>query len=85
MINKKDNYVEWSLLVLELCDAKQHLEKLIDEEIEQKDFDETEFSIAIAHIYSHLNRAWNMRNQTGELTPKQWETLSQFPPDIEPF
>lgn len=57
MINKKDNYVEWSLLVLELCDAKQHLEKLIDEEIEQKDFVETEFRIAIAHIYSHLNRA----------------------------
>ena len=68
MLDKNNNYVEWTMLMYELGEAKEHLQKLIDEEIKQKDFDETEFRIAIAHIYSHLNRAWNMRNQTEELT-----------------
>jgi hypothetical protein len=39
MINKEDNYVEWALLIYELCDAKEHLENLINEEIEQNDLD----------------------------------------------
>ena len=85
VIDKGNNYVEWALLVAELSEAQEHLKKLIEVEVDADDFDEQGFRIALAHIYSHLNRAWNMRNQTSNLTSEQFNSFAQFPEDIEPF
>jgi hypothetical protein len=83
MINQKDNFVAWALLVENLDEAREHLQKLI-EEMKHGDCDESEFSINLGHIYAHLNRVWHSRNQTSEITSEQWSTFSQFPKDLQP-
>ena len=85
MINKTENPAEWALLMFELSDAKEHLGNLIEVEMDSEDFSEQEFRIALAHIYSHLNRAWNMRRNSGELTSEQFDSFAQFPEDIKPL
>ena len=85
MINKKDNPVAWALLMYELTDAQEHLQKLVDRMSTQEDFDEIDFRYSLAHIYSHLNRAWNGRDAVVEMSDEQWQAFSQFPKDIEPI
>lgn len=85
MINKSENYVEWALLIEELDEAKEHLEKMIFSMIEEKDYEESDFRIDLAHIYAHLNRAWNSRNIKSELNDDEFSALSKFPIDIEPL
>ncbi len=84
MINKIDNYVELALLSDELSDAKEHLDNLINK-MSNDDIGEAEFRINLAHIYSHLNRAWNSRNHVGKMDTELWEEFSRFPKDIEPL
>ena len=50
---------------------REGLEELIGTiaAIESKpDYDEIEFEIAMAHLYNHLNTAWNSRNATPDQT-----------------
>jgi hypothetical protein len=84
MINKKDNYVAWALLVENLSEAQEHLQKFTENMIKRDSYDESEFSAELGHIYAHLNRAWHSRNQTSEITSEQWPVFSQFPKDLEP-
>lgn len=84
MINKNDNPVEWSQLLYELGDAKEHIESLIDELTKSEDFDETDFGIALGHVYSHINRAWNSRNHLGDVSTSKFEEFSKIPTDIKP-
>ena len=46
--------------------------------------DERDFQVRIGHVYAHLNRVWNGRNRTDEITDDQWERMSQFPQDLIP-
>lgn len=90
MIDKENNYVEWALLMYQLEDAYEHLGDLIKEMTKDKkpsedDFCEIDFSVHLAHIYAHLNIAWNTRNLTKAYEMKDREKLIQFPTDIEPF
>ncbi len=83
MINEKDHPVTWAMLIYELDDAKEHLEALI-KKMSQDEIDEQEFRILMGHIYAHLNRACNSRNdQTEDLMQEKWDEYSQFPSDIE--
>jgi len=85
MITKKDNYAEWALLMHELDDAKEHLETLMREMTDDPGYDEANLRVDLGHIYSHLNRGWNARNQLGtKWTQEQQEELSRFPKDIDP-
>ena len=85
MIDKKSNPVEWSLLMYELEDAKEHLSNLIDELYLTKHFNETDFKIKIGHIYGHLNRIYHSCNHVGEVSDEEWLEYSRFPTDIEPI
>jgi hypothetical protein len=83
MINKNENYAAWALLMYELEDAQKHLETLMQDMTEDAEFDETDFRIQLGHIYSHLNRARNGRNnESSESTLEQHEQWSQFPKDL---
>ena len=84
MITKDGNYAEWALLVQELDDAREHLDSLTREMTSHPEFDETEFQTQLEHIYSHLNRAWNGRNQTGGWTKEHRVRFSGFPSDLQP-
>jgi len=85
LINKTENPVEWALLNYQLSDALEHLNELITTSMEAEDFNETDFRIELAHIYSHLNRAWNMRNLEGEMSSEKFKQFSSFPKDIVPL
>lgn len=84
MINKNDNPIEWALLMYELSDAHEHLEKLI-KQMSSKDFiDEIDYKINIAHIYSHINRAYKSRAHIGDINTEKHTEFSQFPIEIDP-
>ncbi len=83
MINREKNLVEWALLSFELEDAREHLVELLAA-TNDPDFDETEFGIQLAHIYSHLNRAWNSRAHVGEKSDADFQRFSDFPKDLHP-
>ena len=85
MIDKESNPVEWSTLVYELEDAREHLSKLIsDLEIEPV-FGDEEFRIQLAHVFSHLNRAWRRREMSRDFSDSEWEEASQYHHDLKPM
>lgn len=84
MINLKANPIEWSSLMYELEDAKEHLGALINELNKCGKIDEIEYQIDLGHIFAHLNRSWNSRNKIGDYNEKERELFSSFPDDINP-
>ncbi len=85
MINSKDNPLEWGQLMSELEDAHEHLGDLIKEMQGDGKIDVESYAVDIAHVYAHLNRAWNSREFEGELSEEQWEKCRSFPNDLEPI
>ncbi len=85
MINEKDNPVEWAMLRYELDDAREHIETLLKDMTETDDFTDEDYAVSMAHIYAHLNRAWNRRNSDSEPNSDQMDNFSQFPTDIIPI
>ena len=85
MIDKDKNPVEWAGLMYELEDAHEHLGHLISEMMNDPEFDETDFTVFLGHIFSHLNRAWYRRQRDSEITEETWATASQFPNDLDPI
>ncbi|QSX40482.1 hypothetical protein [Shewanella cyperi] len=69
----------------ELEDAHEHLGSLISEMANAGKIDVESYAVDVAHIYAHLNRAWNTRNATGEVTDKEWEDGRLYPKDLEPL
>lgn len=84
MINSKLNPVEWSSLLYELEDAKNHLESLVNKMVDVGEIDEVDYEIQVGHVFAHLNRSWNTRSKIGEYTEKERELYTSFPKDIEP-
>jgi hypothetical protein len=84
MINNKEQPVGWAMLMYELEDAQEHLSDLVGRLSHKGSIDETDFKIQLGHIYSHLNRAWNGRNNEEAVFDEQWRTQSRFPSDLEP-
>jgi hypothetical protein len=84
MINQKEHFVAWALLITELDDAKEHLESLTKKMVQDGVIDDTEFAVDLGHVYAHLNRVWHSRSQESEITEEQWPIFSQFPKDLKP-
>ncbi len=84
MTNKKSNRERITWILYELDEAKEHLESLIKELSENEVISDEEFRIYMGHIYAHLNRAWNSRNQEKGISDENWEIMSKFPSDLEP-
>ena len=89
MVSRDGNYVAWAALMQELDDAHEHLGELIRRMTNGEDFSGTDLQIGLGHVYSHLNRAWHMRNATADqvtnLSDEQWTTWSRLPRDLEPI
>ena len=71
----------------ELEDAQDGLKSMFKDIAEDPEFDETDFRIHVAHIYAHLNRAWNARNSSSAQQDNEtlWHEWGRFPIDIEPL
>ena len=82
-MNAKDNPVAWAMLISELEDIQEHTKSLMDDLLKEGALDELEYEIDIAHIYSHLNRAWHRRKFEDDLTDEEWERASKLPTDSD--
>ena len=76
----------WALLMYQLDDTLDHLQKLIDQMALDGDIDEEDFQIQLSHIYAHLNRSWYLRSgeSIGD-SDTAWIEASKFPTDLEPI
>jgi hypothetical protein len=87
-VSKNGDNVAWATVVQQLEDAREYLGELIRRMTEEEDFGEADLRIVLGHVYSHLNRAWHMRDATGEqvteFSDEQWGALSGLPKDLEP-
>lgn len=84
LISKKDNPVEWSLIIYDLDELEEHLTNFIEDFHSKDQYDEEEYKIKIGHLYAHLNRIYNSRNHIGEISDEEFEKYSNFPLDIKP-
>ena len=85
MINREDHPVGWTMFLMELDDAHEHLGNLIKEMATNTDYSEPELRIDLGHVYAHLNRAWHRREAHEDLSDSEWEMSRRFPDDIEPI
>lgn len=67
---------EW--ILTHLKEAKEELDRTIDKIENDEEYCEEEFKIAMDHIYTHLNVAWNERNARIVGNADAW----LFPEDI---
>jgi hypothetical protein len=85
MINRDDNPVQWALWIEELNEAHEHIGKLIDQLIAERDYDESDLRVDMGHVMAHLNRAWARRNSTNEMTDDEFESFREYPKDLRPI
>ncbi|MCD6215257.1 MAG: hypothetical protein J7J46_09885 [Candidatus Desulfofervidus sp.] len=67
---------EW--IRTQLWEAKEELDGTLAKIVTDEEYDEGEFKIAMDHIYTHLNVAWNERNARIVGNADAW----LFPEDI---
>lgn len=86
MLNNNDHPVAWALLICELDEAREHLEKLIDRMNDAGRINDADFAVNLGHICAHLNRAWHGRDDPAlaDWTQDQHEQSSTFPNDLRP-
>ncbi|WP_185234714.1 hypothetical protein [Teredinibacter franksiae] len=85
MIDKERNPIEWAQLMYELDDVHEHLGDLITKMNTSNEVRKEEYSIEMAHIYAHINRAWNSRNTVGEISESERKVHTEFPKDLKPI
>jgi len=54
------------MILSSLREAKDELDRLIDEIEKDSDFSFDGYYVGVQHIYHHLNTAWNIRNESEE-------------------
>ena len=75
---------EW--ILFHLNEALEEIESTIKDIETDPEYDNPEYSVAIAHLYHHVNTAWNSRNSSAnetEDTDKNFEKWRKFPTDID--
>jgi hypothetical protein len=85
MINRDDNPVQWALWIEELNEAHEHLGKMIDQLISERDYAESDLRVDMGHVMAHLNRTWARRNSTSEMTDDEFESFREYPKDLRPI
>ena len=74
-----------SWVLFHLAEAQEELEKTIKEIESDPEYDSVEYSIAMSHLYNHINTAWNSQNstETEESNDNNFEKWRQFPTNID--
>lgn len=83
------NYLVLAQISYDLHDASEQLSEIIKLIQPDAEIDENEFKWRMAHLYSHLNTAWNIHNLTNEVLEsadgKQLDLWKEFPKDLKPL
>ena len=76
---------EWVLFHLK--EALEEIENTIKEIESEPEYDNPEFSVAMAHLYHHVNTAWNSRQSSEkegeESSESNFSKWRQFPTDVD--
>jgi hypothetical protein len=76
-------YIAWNLE-----DALEELSRINEMFRPEVEIDEAEFKVRMAHLFSHINTAWNVRTASAEeidsASGEKLRTWSRFPADLEP-
>lgn len=74
-------YIAWNL-----DDACEELSQIIEMIRPDAEIDEAEFKSRLTHLYSHLNTAWNVRNESSDsinaASAEKLQAWKLFPKDI---
>ena len=75
--------MNYDIILLNLREAREELDKLISMIISTDKPDEVEFEFFLTHTYHHLNFSWNIRNLETEkhknLSESNFLEWSKFP------
>ena len=75
------------IVLFHLHEAAEELNRIIADLEQDSAYDTEEFSVAMGHLYHHLNTAWNGRDQTDQefnsCTGDSFRRLRRFPPQSE--
>ena len=85
MVEARSRPVEWTLLLEELDEAREHLQELVERMNREGRIDEEDYAVRLGHVYAHLNRCWNGRDRVGEVSDEEFAELSGYPDDLEPI
>ena len=81
------SFMNRNVVLFHLREAAEELTQTIAKMERNPDYDEVKLSLAMGHLYHHLNTAWNGRNQTAEefnrCTDESFERLRRFPSQSE--
>jgi hypothetical protein len=73
-------------ILAHLREAHEELTRTIAEMEADTEYSEVEFEIALAHMYNHMNTAWNSRNidshRIAECSDDDFYAWRDFPQDI---
>jgi hypothetical protein len=87
--NMMDDYIVRAHCSYNLEDALEELAAISDMVRPNLEIDEQEFNSRMAHLYWHLNTAWNCRNLSAEeldvADAKLTNDLGEFPRDLIPL
>jgi hypothetical protein len=76
-----------NFLLFNLREAQEELDKTIKDLETETAYGEAEFSVAMWHLYHHLNTAWNARNSTPEqskiCSDEDFNRWGRYPTDLE--
>jgi hypothetical protein len=74
-------------ILFHLREAKEELDRTIDQIEGEQSYDYPEFQVAMSHLYHHLNTAWNGRNASAkrhrECTQSDFDTWRKFPSNAD--
>ena len=73
-------------LLFNLAEAKEAIEKLIENINKDSEYDVAEYRVEMQHIYWHMNSAWNGKDfdvKRDQLTDELYEKFIQYPKDLE--
>ena len=76
-----------NFLLFNLGDAREELDKTISDLETDADYGEAELSVAMMHLYHHVNTAWNAPNSTPEesknCSDEDFNRWGRYPNDLE--
>ncbi len=73
-------------VLFNLREAEEELVSMIRSLATEPDYAEAEFSVAMMHLYHHMNTAWNARDasekQAEECSEEDFNAWGRFPSDL---
>jgi hypothetical protein len=73
-------------VLFNLREAQEEIETTIRDLQTDSEYEEAEFSVAMAHLYHHINTAWNARSSTSEessnCSDENFDRWGKYPTDL---